>query len=463
MEQVYYDITLPLGEQPIRQVLTVKRFDSHATLWFRLTHGGRAYRITEDCMGVFTAKKPDGTVIYNPCRREGNAFVYSLTPQTTALPGQLRCELRLYGPGEKLITTAAFLLEVADTVYSGDEELASSQEAEALTQLIDHTRQNLDRMVSLLEQANSLPELIRQAQTNAEQVESLLREAETRYGVDDTAFGKQPWSARRILEFVCPETERTGQTLRCTPLAGEPIGLVSKLTETAYGLFMTRQTAEGEECWDLDISDFDGGIGAGSSYDWITGILIDDVGEPWQHDPEENSYTPISDLDGYETRQVRQLLGTGQEETYTVDCGTLTLTCRQDPGGMFRELSRRLEETGEPDVPLGPVISFQIFNGIYEAPEGMTWQDWVASEYNTKTYSCDDCGFEHLCIDRIEHYIASFEGCDCPAGNGRIDVAYLAQFENRETMEFYFEFGEGEYTLVSPEDRIYADDYYGWV
>ena len=437
MEQVHYDITLPLGEQPIRQVLTVKRFDSHATLWFRLTHGGRAYRITEDCMGVFTAKKPDGTVIYNPCRREGNAFVYSLTPQTTALPGQLRCELRLYGPGEKLITTAAFLLEVADTVYSGDEELASSQEAEALTQLIDHTRQNLDRM------------------------EVLLEEAEQLTYVDDTQIGNQAWSAKKLVETFCPPLEETAPVVSGMPLRDYPLDITTQAEAATEQLALTRcgknlfdfrkgtqritissaanvqKTFSGYEIHlpagtytlhpekisgdaayiygvindkegfykqscslvihdtlqtqtvtleqgdviyiyngiatndvnitnavfaqyniqlelgtkatpyepyhgvteTVELSGFDSVFQNGAIYHWNTGLMTDEVGEYWQHDPETGTFTSIADIEGYETRNLRQFYGSPGVNYIYSNTGQVIVKGKKDPAALLAMLS----------------------------------------------------------------------------------------------------------------------------
>ena len=156
-------------------------------------------------MGVFTARKPDGMVIFNHCTREGNAFYYDLTPQTTAVAGELPCELKLYGPGEKLLTTAAFSLRVVDTVYTGEEVLASAEEADALTQLIDESRQNIDEM------------------------RAVLNRAETLVCVDDTKIGHTVWTSRKLLDTLCPRFTTEGQIAVCTPVEGYPLQVVSHL------------------------------------------------------------------------------------------------------------------------------------------------------------------------------------------------------------------------------------------
>lgn len=216
MEKTVYDITLALGQSPVRHLVTVKRYDSHAALRMRLVCGGKPYPVAEDCRGVFTARKPDGTVIYNPCVREGNLFLYDLTPQTTAAAGQLRCELKLYGPEEALLTSAAFLMEVEDTVYSGDEELASSAEAEVLTQLVNSAQQKIVKMDTVLAQAGNL----------------VL--------VNNTQVGKYAWSSKRIADAFCPAFEETGAVVSCAPLEGYPLEVITTVKDLTSRLTLTR-------------------------------------------------------------------------------------------------------------------------------------------------------------------------------------------------------------------------------
>lgn len=212
MEKTTIDVTLALGQSRVRRVVTVKRYDSHCTLRLRLTHGGSPYPVTEDCQGVFTALKPDGTVIYNPCTREGNAFLYDLTPQTTAVAGELPCELKLYGPEEALLTSAGFLLSVADTVYSGDEELASTTEAETLTQLVNQAGDKLSKMNSVLQLAGNL----------------VL--------IDNSVAGKYAWSGKHIADTLCPAFTEKGSLVTCKPLGGYPLEVISDFTGNTENL-----------------------------------------------------------------------------------------------------------------------------------------------------------------------------------------------------------------------------------
>ena len=95
MKRSVYDLTLDLqaGYSPL--TVWVKRGDTHRTLRLHLADGGRPYQLAPGCSAAFTARKPDGKLIYNQCTLEGNTVLYDLTPQTTAVAGEVNCELRI--------------------------------------------------------------------------------------------------------------------------------------------------------------------------------------------------------------------------------------------------------------------------------------------------------------------------------------------------------------------------------
>ncbi len=151
MERSIYRMQLELQDIHTPYHLDVKRGDTGIRLILSVTDGGKPFHLTPDCMGVFTAKKPDGTCIYNACIFAAGDMVYDFTPQTTAQPGQLDCQLKLYGSNNRLLTTAAFLVTVHDTVYNEGDALASETEVTALTKLVSEantlltdTREQLD-------------------------------------------------------------------------------------------------------------------------------------------------------------------------------------------------------------------------------------------------------------------------------------------------------------------------------
>lgn len=211
MERSVMDITLELTQSYSHTQVTVKRGDTHRSLRIHLADGGRPYHIGENCTAIFTAVKPDGSHLFNTCRVE-DAVIYDLTPQTTALPGQLECELRIYGDDGALLTSAAFGITVADTVYTdGDENIASTGEATALTKLVSDATEKLTQM------------------------EAVLKNEVDHATIDDAKVGADAWSSKNIVDKLCPAFTESGSVVTCTPLEGYPLEVVSTINAKADG------------------------------------------------------------------------------------------------------------------------------------------------------------------------------------------------------------------------------------
>ena len=137
MNTADFFLSLDIHESSAQAALRVKKGDTARRLLITLTERGKPYEITKDCKAVFTARKPDGKLLYNACNVQGNRIIYTLTAQTAAAAGEVCCELRLYGGDAALITSPRFLLLVDDTVYSDGDLVESSSEFSALTELLD--------------------------------------------------------------------------------------------------------------------------------------------------------------------------------------------------------------------------------------------------------------------------------------------------------------------------------------
>lgn len=136
MTNSIYKIALDLHEHGSHVSVKAKRGDTGRLLYITLMDGGRPYAITEESYAVFTARKPDGKILYNSCTVIGNTICYAFTPQTTAAVGRMACEIKLYGADDKLLTSASFSLLVEDTAYNEGDEVESEKEVEALTKLV---------------------------------------------------------------------------------------------------------------------------------------------------------------------------------------------------------------------------------------------------------------------------------------------------------------------------------------
>lgn len=208
MERSVFDITLDLQRSFAPGEITVRQGDTHRTLRFHLADGGKPYALT-DVRAVLTAQKPDGSHLFNHCVVDGDRICYDLTSQTTSCPGQVECQLRLYGADDALLTTAAFALTVEDTVYTdGDETVESTDEATALTKLM------LD------------------ADEKLRQMDAALKNEANHAIIDDSGIGSDAWSSKKIMDRLCPGFEASGSVAVCEPVEGYPLEVVSRIDET---------------------------------------------------------------------------------------------------------------------------------------------------------------------------------------------------------------------------------------
>ena len=147
-------ISLDIHKASSGEAVNAKRGDTGRTIHISLVDGGVPYIISEDCYAVFTAKKADGKVIYNDCTIENNTIIYEVTEQTVAVEGRVNCEIKLYGADNKLITSAKFTILVYGTVYNEGDEVESSDEFNALTQMVGYALEAKETANEAAEKAN---------------------------------------------------------------------------------------------------------------------------------------------------------------------------------------------------------------------------------------------------------------------------------------------------------------------
>ena len=138
MKDSVYKISLDINEHGSQVVLKAKQSDTGRKIHISLRAGGTPYTIDEDCYAVFTATKPDGSILYNECTIEGNEIIYEFTAQTCAAIGRSRCEIKLYGKDDTLITSPRFALLIDGIVYP-DGRVESTDEFSALVQMVSDT------------------------------------------------------------------------------------------------------------------------------------------------------------------------------------------------------------------------------------------------------------------------------------------------------------------------------------
>ena len=136
MNYTEHKITLDIHKTVSQVSVSVKKGDTARRLLIHLAEKGYPYHISEDCYAVFTAKKPDGNVVFNDCSIEDCVIIYAFTEQTVAAVGVADCEIILYGSDGKQLTSASFNIIVEDTIYDTETEIESTSEYNALAALI---------------------------------------------------------------------------------------------------------------------------------------------------------------------------------------------------------------------------------------------------------------------------------------------------------------------------------------
>lgn len=136
MKYTQHKFALDVNQTASQVSISVKKGDTARRLLIHLTESGYSYHLNDECYAVFTAKKPDGHVIFNDCTIEDCAICYNFTPQTVPVAGLVECEIVLYGSDSEQLTSARFYMIVEDTIYDIDTEIESTDEYNALAALI---------------------------------------------------------------------------------------------------------------------------------------------------------------------------------------------------------------------------------------------------------------------------------------------------------------------------------------
>lgn len=264
MERSIYRIFLDIRDSHKNCVLDMKQTDNHRRLRITLTDGGQRYPITDSCYAVFTAKKPDSTVIYNLCTLDQGDVIYDITPQTTAVPGVLDCEIRLLDAGKplqpdgqgilpetkaQLLTSAAFGIRVHPTVYDENATLASSSEVSALSDataramaiaqvLEEALRDNYFHGISATHSWDGTVLTVTSASGTSSanlqgpkgpkgdtgpKGEKGDKGDPSQPDLADDTVGSKGWSSKNILDRLCPSFTASGMLVHCEPALGYPM------------------------------------------------------------------------------------------------------------------------------------------------------------------------------------------------------------------------------------------------
>lgn len=139
-----YRFTLDIQSNLSQVSLPVKLNDSGRRLLIGLTDGGNPYIISDGSMAKFTYKKaePNSEGVYEAgiydCVLEDNysTIRFDLTSAVTSVAGVVDCEIRLYGPNGRLLTSPRFIMVVDERVIYDDDIPLSEGQASTIDAII---------------------------------------------------------------------------------------------------------------------------------------------------------------------------------------------------------------------------------------------------------------------------------------------------------------------------------------
>ena len=226
-----YRFTLDIQSDLSQVSLPVRLGDTGRRLYINLTDGGNPYTISNGSRAVFFGSKADNNPILNNCIIEGNTTIrYDFTEQTANCAGIVDCEIRLYGPNGRLVTSPRFIMVVDERVIYGEEIPSSSSETTTLDDVLASEAQRKDAEAKrqescatavadaniAIENANTAAEIANNAAENANAVAELVAE-QLESGMLNGADGKDGMDGEDYILTSADKTEIANIVLDSLP------------------------------------------------------------------------------------------------------------------------------------------------------------------------------------------------------------------------------------------------------
>ena len=318
-----YKICLDLQEAVSAVLLPIPQRDTARSIQIRLTQGGIPHPIPEDAMAVLTAKAPSGSSLpWLPCENRGDSLVCPIPGSHTALPGLLRCQLRLYSAADEslLLTAPEFTLEITEQVCDATDDGTAAPAPNALDTLVSNTLAAAEAATAIADRLAADAENGRFTGEKGEKGDTPVRGVDY-FTAEDVADIQNALLSR--LDFaVITEEAATDAGLLCLPdTAGLPMTVTveSPCTLTVQGKnFFDRSRLRGALLGEDTVVNITGG---GFHYDLYTG----DTGVSHAVDTGKLSLLPVLPAGTY-TLSYRRLTDSGYLRVEQVaEDGTVTL------------------------------------------------------------------------------------------------------------------------------------------
>lgn len=421
-----YRFSLDLRNTRSSVVVKAKRVDTGRKLFITLTDGGVPYHITDECYAVFTAKKPDGKVVFNDCTIEDCVIIYELTEQTVVAAGMVECEIIVYGSGGKQITCPSFHILVEDRIYDTETEIESTSEYNALADLIAKV-QSLETGVYIgpVQPPNG-----------------------TLYWLDTSGDGIEPAvytvtnTLNNVARSLVAETVNEGESY-ATTLSAEEGYVLSEVSVTMGGVDIT------EKCYangNIYIAFVTGNIviaataveSTDTTYE-ITSNLVNVTSNNKAVSAEENaSYSAtLTATDGYELDTVTVTMG-GKDVTSTVYAGGVITIPAVTGDVVITAYSKELPATGDLVTVEISKVATETHEGYRKAGSDLT-ADSACTTFKIEGVKAGDV--IQTAMNNASTYIVNYN-----------DLNVAATSPNITTGDFIDNYGAKLYIFTAPED-----------
>ena len=147
---VTYKIQLDVKKVASQLSFSICKGDTGRRLVIQLISDGKVFNLSKGNYAVFSATKPDGTVIYNDCTISNDVITYDITEQTVSSIGNVEGEITLYDSTGYVITAPKFSIIVYDSARARV-DLESYNQLEALDQLMINEAARIEQEVLRVE------------------------------------------------------------------------------------------------------------------------------------------------------------------------------------------------------------------------------------------------------------------------------------------------------------------------
>ena len=138
MDPSTFYLNLDIHQTRTQASLNLFQNDTARSISVTLYEDGQPYHISDECVAVLKAVKPDNTVIYNNCTTYADGTVTSpITAQMVAATGIILCQIDIYGRNGQVLASPRFSLFVESALLSDTVIMSTDEYSELAEKIVE--------------------------------------------------------------------------------------------------------------------------------------------------------------------------------------------------------------------------------------------------------------------------------------------------------------------------------------